>query len=219
MFAVREDGRLYNFTVDYLGENYKLLNVNSSGYRYEDLLDDLCDKVLKHVHDIDHMWLSMSYSEKDDPSKRIILERNDNTISKMFKKYSDTGEIDLFVKSLEDQDYNQLDDTEDDKGDDEADLNSEDSDFVANSAGESDVPQVSCDDEDDDCLDSDGNLSEYESDDHCEPMHNSEEEFGDDPWSGRLGRDEEEFHLEPEKKIKLGTGMVFSDIHAFRNAL
>ncbi|KAK4421760.1 hypothetical protein Salat_2126600 [Sesamum alatum] len=175
-----EDGRLYNFTMDYLGEKYKL-NVNSSGYRYEDLLDDLCDKVLKHVHDIDHLWLLMSYSEKYDPSKRIILGRNDNTISKMFKKYLDTGKIDLCVKSLEDQEYNQLDHTEDDKGDDEADLDSEDSYFVANSAGESDDPQVSCDDEDDDCLDGDGNLSEYESDDHCEPMHSSDEEFGVDP--------------------------------------
>ncbi|KAK4441601.1 hypothetical protein Salat_0495000 [Sesamum alatum] len=60
---------------------------------------------------------------------------------------------------IQDQEYNQFDDTEDDKGDDDVDLDSEDSDFVANSARESDDPQVSCDDEDDNCLDDDGNLS------------------------------------------------------------
>ncbi|KAL0289962.1 UNVERIFIED_CONTAM: hypothetical protein Sangu_2594100 [Sesamum angustifolium] len=67
--------------------------------------------------------------------------------------------------------------------------------------------------------DSGDELSDYKSDEHCEPNNFSDSEFEDDPLHGSLNRDACTLPCETGQKVKLEKGMVFVDINAFRKVL
>ncbi|KAL0320373.1 UNVERIFIED_CONTAM: hypothetical protein Sradi_5298800 [Sesamum radiatum] len=68
-------------------------------------------------------------------------------------------------------------------------------------------------------IDSDVCLSGYESDNYCEVVNSSDEEFLDDPFVGLLNKDRVTIPKNPMQKIKLEKGMVFTNVDMFREVL
>ncbi|KAL0317593.1 UNVERIFIED_CONTAM: hypothetical protein Sangu_2173600 [Sesamum angustifolium] len=89
------------------------------------------------------------------------------------------------------------------------------------SENESDDENISGEDSENESVgeDSGDELSDYKSDEHCEPNNFSDSEFEDDPLHGSLNRDACTLPCETGQKVKLEKGMVFVDINAFRKVL
>ncbi|KAL0364455.1 UNVERIFIED_CONTAM: hypothetical protein Sangu_0543100 [Sesamum angustifolium] len=130
----------------------------------------------------------------------------------MFSRNENRVEFDVFVENVEGDSNGEGDEWIAENGEDTGGRGSE---------NESDDENISGEDSENESVgeDSGDELSDYKSDEHCEPNNFSDSEFEDDPLHGSLNRDACTLPCETGQKVKLEKGMVFVDINAFRKVL
>ncbi|KAK4409552.1 hypothetical protein Sango_0028200 [Sesamum angolense] len=126
----------------------------------------------------------------------------------MFSRNENRVEFDVFVEVIEfiekGHDYENVEGDSNGEGDEWIDESGEDT-GGRGSENESDDENISGEDSEDESVgeDSGDELSDYKSDDHCEPNNFSNLEFEDDPLHGSLNKDACTLSCETGQKVKL----------------
>ncbi|KAK4390030.1 hypothetical protein Sango_2066300 [Sesamum angolense] len=206
--------KVYALAIHYRGKCKKLKNIDPNKYSYIDFVADI-----KEVHAVGDEIVFKITCTMDDSNVTMNI-CNDFDVLSMFSRNENRVEFDVFVEVIEfiekGHDYENVEGDSNGEGDEWIDENGEDT-GGRGSENESDDENISEDESVGE--DSGDELSDYKSDDHCEPNNFSDSEFEDDPLHGSLNRDACTLPCQTGQKVKLEKGMVFVDINAFRKVL
>ncbi|KAK4404611.1 hypothetical protein Sango_0829700 [Sesamum angolense] len=184
--------KVYALAIHYRGKCKKLKNIDPDKYSYIGFVADITE-----VHAV-----------------------GDETVLKITCTMDDSNATMNICNDLDGHEYENVEGDSNGEGDEWIDENGEDT-GGRGSENESDDKNISGEDSENESVgeDSGDELSDYKSDDHCEPNNFSDSEFEDDPLHGSLNRMHVLCLVKTGQKIKLEKGMVFVDINAFRKVL